>query len=97
MTSAAVLGEQWRAVAETLGKVEPATMEAGANYLEGEDRTTDSRRAMRTLVIPTSASPRPKLTPKKKRKAETAAFMLVAEAPSSLICSWKRRRSSALA
>ena len=45
--------------------------------------------------MPTSASPRPSVTPKKKRKAETAAFMVVAEAPSDRICSWKRRSSSA--
>jgi hypothetical protein len=49
------------------------------------------------VVIPAWASPRPKVTPKKKRKAETAAFMLVAEAPPDLMCSWKRRRSSAVA
>ena len=33
----------------------------------------------------TSASPRPKQTPNKKRKAETAMFMLPAEAPCILI------------
>jgi hypothetical protein len=31
------------------------------------------------VVIPTCASPRPRVTPKKKRKAETAAFMEVEE------------------
>jgi len=47
--------------------------------------------------MPTSASPRSSVTPKKKRKAETAAFMVVAEAPSHRMWSWKRRRSSAVA
>ncbi len=41
----------------------------------------------RTIVIPACASPRLKVTPKKKRKAETAAFMEVAEAPFDLMCS----------
>jgi hypothetical protein len=42
---------------------------------------------VRTVVIPTAASPRPSVTPKKKRKAETAVFMVVAEAPLDLMCS----------
>jgi hypothetical protein len=41
----------------------------------------------RTPVSPTAASSRPSVTPKKKRKPETAAFMLVAEAPADLMCS----------
>jgi hypothetical protein len=44
-------------------------------------RITGSLRGSRTVVIPACASPRPSVTPKKKRKADTAAFMLVAEAP----------------
>ncbi len=35
-----------------------------------------------------AASSRPSVTPKKKRKPETAVFMLVAEAPADLMCSW---------
>ena len=49
--------------------------------------TTGSLRGSRTVVIPTCASPRPSVTPKKKRRADTAAFMLVAEAPFDLMCS----------
>ena len=47
--------------------------------------------------MPTSASPRPSVTPNKKRKADTAAFIVVAEAPSDRMWNWKRRRSSAVA
>ena len=42
---------------------------------------TGSRRGSRTVVIPACASFRPRVTVKKKRNAETAAFMVVAEAP----------------
>ncbi len=42
---------------------------------------------MHTVVIPTCASSRPSVTVKKKRKAEAAAFMVVAEAPLDLMCS----------
>ena len=56
--------------------------------------TTGSLRGPRTVVVPTCASPRPtcasprpSVTVKKKRKADTAAFMLVAEAPMDLMCS----------
>ncbi len=49
--------------------------------------TTGSLRGSRTVVIPTCASPRPSVTPKKKRKAEAVAFMEVAEAPFDLMCS----------
>ena len=41
----------------------------------------------RTAVIPACASPRPSVTVKKKPEAETAGFMLVAEAPLDLMCS----------
>ena len=41
----------------------------------------------RTPIIPTAASSRPSVTPKKKRKPETAVFMLVAEAPADLMYS----------
>ncbi len=47
-----------------------------------------ARIASGTVVIPTCASPRLKVTPKKKRKAETAEFMEVAEAPIDPMCSW---------
>jgi hypothetical protein len=36
--------------------------------------TTGSLRGSRTVVIPACAASRPRLTPKKKRKAETAAW-----------------------
>ncbi|MEE8257826.1 MAG: hypothetical protein V3R60_08060 [Acidobacteriota bacterium] len=56
--------------------------------------TSGSLRGPRTVVIatcasprPTCASPRPSVSVKKKRKAETAVFMLVAEAPRDLMCS----------
>ncbi len=51
-------------------------------------RMTGSLRGSRTVVIPTCASSLPSVTVKKKRKAETAAFMLVAEAPIDRIRSW---------
>ena len=51
-------------------------------------RITGSLRGSRTVVIPWLASFRPRVTPKKKRKADTAAFMEVAEAPPDLMCSW---------
>jgi hypothetical protein len=54
-------------------------------------------RGSRTVVRPTLASQRPSIMPKNKRKAETAVFMVVADAPSTLICSWKRRIASAVA
>ena len=44
-------------------------------------RTPGSRRGSRTVVMPTRASSRPNVTPKKNRKAETAAFIEVAEDP----------------
>jgi hypothetical protein len=44
-------------------------------------RITGSLRGSRTVVIPACASSRSRVTPKKKRKAETVAFMPVAEAP----------------
>jgi hypothetical protein len=50
-------------------------------------RITGSLRGSRTVVIPTCASSRPRVTVNKKRKAETAAFMVVAEAPLDLMCS----------
>ncbi len=50
-------------------------------------RITGSLRGSRTVVMPTCASSRPRVTVKKKRKAETAAFMLVAEAPLDFMCS----------
>ena len=39
------------------------------------------------VVMPGFASPRPSVPPKRKRKAETLAFMAVAEAPFDLMCS----------
>ncbi len=50
--------------------------------------TTGNLRGSRTPVIPTAASSRPSVTPNKKRKPETAVFMLVAEAPADLMCGW---------
>jgi hypothetical protein len=40
------------------------------------------------VVMAVCASLRPRVTPKKKRKAETAAFMLVAVAPCDHMCTW---------
>ncbi len=50
-------------------------------------RITGGLRGSRTVIIPTRAPPRPSVTPKKKRKAETPAFMAVAEAPLDRRCS----------
>jgi len=49
--------------------------------------TSGSLRGPRTAVIATCASPRPSVSVKKKRKAETAVSVLVAEAPMDLMCS----------
>ena len=45
------------------------------------------RRGPRTVGMATSSSPRTRVTPKRNRKADPAAFMEVAEAPINLICS----------
>ncbi len=44
-------------------------------------KITARRNGWRTVVMPTAASPRSSVTPKKNRKAETAMFMQAAEAP----------------
>ncbi len=49
--------------------------------------TTGSLRGSRTVVIHAAASRRPSVTVKKKRKAETAAFIDRAEAPLERMCS----------
>ncbi len=50
-------------------------------------RITGSLRGSRTVAIAACASLRPSVTPKKKRKADTAAFMPVAEDPRERRCS----------
>ncbi len=48
----------------------------------------DRQTELETLVIPARASSRPRVIMKKNGKAETAAFMLVAETPPDLMYSW---------
>jgi hypothetical protein len=50
-------------------------------------RTTGSFLGSRTVVMAAFASPRPSVTPKKKRQADTAALMEIADAQPVLMCS----------
>jgi len=59
--------------------------------------TAGSRRGNRTTVSRRARSGRSSVTVKKKRKAETALLMLGGCMPICVWCSWKRRRSSAVA
>jgi hypothetical protein len=59
--------------------------------------TAGSRRGWRTTVSRRARSGRSSVTVKKKRRAETAVLMLGGCIPFCLWCSWKRRRSSAVA
>ncbi len=59
--------------------------------------TTGSRRGSRTTVSRRARSGRSSVTVKKKRRAETELLMLGGCMPLCLWCSWKRRRSSAVA
>ena len=59
--------------------------------------TPGSRRGSRTTVSRRARSARSSVTLKKKRKAETALLTLGGCMPLCVWCSWKRRRSSAVA
>jgi len=59
--------------------------------------TPGSRRGSRTTVSRRARSARSSVTVKKKRKADTALLMLGGCMPLCVWCSWKRRRSSAVA
>jgi hypothetical protein len=59
--------------------------------------TAGNRRGWRTTVSRLARSGRSSVTVKKKRKAETALLTLGGCMPLCVWCSWKRRRSSAVA
>jgi hypothetical protein len=59
--------------------------------------TAGIRRGCGTTVSRRARSGRSSVTVKKKRKAETALLMLGGCIPICVWCSWKRRRSSAVA
>jgi hypothetical protein len=59
--------------------------------------TAGSRRGSRTIVSRRARSGRSSVTVKKKRRAATAPLMLGGCMPVCVWCSWKRRRSSAVA
>jgi len=59
--------------------------------------TAGIRRGCGTTVSRRARSGRSSVTVKKKRRAETAPLMLGACMPLRVWCSWKRRRSSAVA
>jgi hypothetical protein len=59
--------------------------------------TAGNRRGWRMTVSRRARSGRSSVTVKKKRKAETALLTLGGCMPLCVWCSWKRRRSSAVA
>jgi hypothetical protein len=59
--------------------------------------TAGSRRGSRTMVSRRARSGRSSVTAKKKRSAATALLMLGGCTPVCVWCSWKQRRSSAVA